>query len=120
MQATFAKPELVRIRDAVATQVSPANHFYIYGEGQRLATPIIYSATRGVVTEAEWTAWLGQIASPAPLASWNDAFAHNADLARLHDVTQFMQALYLIAKLDQTPADDALLPGAEATIRSLP
>ena len=120
LNPAFAKPELTRIRDAVATQISPANHFYIYGEGQRLANPIIYIAARGVFTEAEWTAWLGQVASPAPLASWNDAFAHNADLARLHDVAQFMQALYLVAKLDQTPADDALVPGAEAAIRSLP
>ena len=120
LNPAFGKPELARIRDAVAAQISPANHFYVYGEGQRLANPIIYIATRGVFTEAEWTAWLTQVASPAPLASWNDAFAHNSDLARVHDVAQFMQALYLIAKLDSTAADDALLPGAETAIRSLP
>ncbi len=120
LNPAFAKPELTRIRDAVAAQISPANHFYIYGEGERLANPIIYIATRGVFTQAEWTAWLTQIASPAPLASWNDAFSHNRDLARVHDVAQFMQALYLVARFDQTSADDALLPGAEAAIRSLP
>ncbi len=120
LNPAFGKGELTRIRDAIATQISPANHFYIYGEGQRLANPIIYIATRGVFTEAEWTAWLSQVASPAPLASWNDAFAHNSDLARVHDVSQFMQALYLVAKFDQNGADDALLPGAEAAIRSLP
>jgi len=120
LNPAFGKPELTRIRDAVATQISPAGHFYVYGEGQRLANPIVYIATRGVFTEAEWTAWLTQVASPAPLASWNDAFSHNADLARVHNVSQFMQALYLIAKLDSTATDDALLPGAEAAIRALP
>jgi hypothetical protein len=120
LNPAFGRPELTRIRDAVGTQISPAGHFYIYGEGQRLANPILYIAGRGVFTEAEWTAWLTQVASPAPLASWNDAFSHNADLARVHDVAQFMQALYLVAKLDSTTADDAVLPGAEAAIHTLP
>jgi hypothetical protein len=120
LNPTFGKPELTRIRDAVASQISPANHFYIYGESQRLANPILYIAGRGVFTEAEWTAWLAQVASPAPLASWNDAFAHNSDLARVHNVSQFMQVLYVVAKIDSTTADDALLPGAEAAIRVLP
>lgn len=120
LNPAFGRPELTRIRDAVATQISPAGHFYIYGEGQRLANPIIYMAGRGIFTEAEWTAWLAQVASPAPLASWNDAFSHNADLARVHNVSQFMQALYLVAKLDSTTADDALLAGADAAIRTLP
>lgn len=120
LNPAFGKPELTRIRDAIAAQISPPGHFYIYGEGQRLANPIIYIATRNVFTEAEWTAWLAQIASPAPLASWSDAFAHNADLARVHNVTQFMQALYVSARLSTNTADDALLPGAEAAIRALP
>lgn len=120
LNPAFGRPELTRIRDAVATQISPAGHFYIYGEGQRLANPIIYIATRGVFTEAEWTAWLTQIASPAPLASWNDAYSHNADLARVHNVSQFMQVLYVVARIDSTTADDVLLPGADAVIRTLP
>src|SRR6185312_5370323 len=109
-----------RIRDAVATQISPPDHFYIYGEGQRLANPILYIAGRGVFTEAEWTAWLNQVASPAPLASWDAAFAHNSDLTRVHNVSQFMQVLYVVARIDSAAADDVLLPGAEAAIRSLP
>ena len=120
LNPAFGRVELERIRDAVATQISPAGHFYIYGEGERLANPILYMAGRGVFTEAEWTAWLTRVASPAPLASWNDAFSHNVDLARLHDVAQFMQSLYLVAKLDSTTADDALLPGAEAALHTLP
>lgn len=120
LDPAFGKPELTRIRDAVATQIAPAGHFYIYGEGARLANPILYMAGRGVFTEAEWTEWLTRIASPAPLASWNDAYAHNADLARVHDVTQFMQTLYLVASLDNATQDDVLLPGARAAILTLP
>ncbi len=120
LNPAFGKGELTRIRDAVAAQISPANHFYIYGESQRLANPILYMAGRGVFSEAEWTAWLRQVASPAPLASWDEAFAHNSDLARVHNVSQFIEALYVVARLDQVAGDDVLLPGAEAAIRVLP
>lgn len=120
LNPAFGKPELTRIRDAVATQVTPPGHFYIYGEGARLANPILYMAGRGVFTEAEWTAWLNQVASPAPLGSWNQAYQHNSDLARVHDVTQFMQTLYLVASLDSATEDDVLIPGARAAILTLP
>jgi hypothetical protein len=120
LNPAFGKPELTRIRDAVATQIAPAGHFYIYGESERLANPILYIAGRGLFTEAEWTEWLAHVGSPAPLASWNDAYTHNADLARVHDMREFFMTLYAVARLDQTTADDGLLPGVEAVLRTLP
>lgn len=120
LNPAHGKPELTRIRDAIETQVAPTGHFYVYGEPARLAAPIVYIAQRGVFTEAEWTDWLAHVGAPAPLASWNDAFAHNADLARVHDVNAFFQALYIDARLDQSTEDDVLLPGAEAVLRTLP
>lgn len=120
LNPAFGKPELTRIRDAVASQISPAGHFYIYGEPARLSAPIIYMAQRNVFSAEEWTAWTTQIASPAPLASWGDAFTHNADIARAQNVTAFMQALYINARLDANADDDVLLAGAEAALKSLP
>lgn len=120
LNPAFGKPELTRIRDAIASQISPAGHFYIYGEPGRLSAPIIYMAQRKMFTEEEWTAWLTQVASPAPLASWGDAFTHNADIARAQNVAAFMQALYVNARLDSNGDDDALLPGTETALRSLP
>src|SRR5262249_35306392 len=120
LKPAFGKPELTRIRDAVASQISPAGHFYIYGEPGRLSAPIIYIAQRKMFTEAEWTAWITQVTSPAPLASWGDAFTHNADIARAQNVAGFMQALYINARLDSSADDDVLIPGAEAALQSLP
>jgi hypothetical protein len=114
LNPAFGKPELTRIRDAVAMQIAPAGHFYIYGEGQRLAAPILYMAQRNVFSEAEWTAWIAQV------AHWDGAYQHNTDLARVHDLNAFLQALYLNARLDANADDDALLPGAEAALRALP
>ena len=120
LNPAFGRAELTRIRDAVASQISPPGHFYIYGESARLAAPIIYMAQRNVFTDAEWSAWLAQVASPAPLASWGDAFTENANIARAENVSAFMQALYINAKLDGSADDDVLLPGVEAALRALP
>jgi hypothetical protein len=120
LNPALGKPELERVRDAVARQISPPGHFYIYGEADRLANPILYIAGRGVFTEAEWTAWFAQIASPAPLASWRDAYAHNVDLARVHNLSAFLRAVFSVASLDDAPADDVLLPGAKAALRGIP
>ena len=120
LNPAFGKPELTRIRDAIATQISPAGHAYVFGESERLAVPILYIAQRGVFTEAEWSEWLGRLALPAPLSSWDKAFESEAGLARVHNTKAFFQALYVNAKLDRSEADDVLLPGLEAGLLALP
>lgn len=116
----FERAALVRIRDAVATQIAPAGHFYIYGESERLARPILVIAQRNVFSAEEWSAWQAQIAAPAPLASWSDAFASQAGLARKHDVAAFFYVLWANASLSENEGVRALAPGAEAALRALP
>lgn len=120
LNPAFGKPELTRIREAVASQIAPAGHAYVFGESERLAVPILYMAQRGVFTEADWTNWLGGLAAPAPLKDWDAAFASEAGLARVHDVKAFFQALYINAKLDRSADDDVLLAGTEAGLKALP
>lgn len=108
------------IRDAVASQFAPTTHFYTYGESERLMRPILFMARRGVFTEAEWTAWFEQLMRPAPLNAWSDAFSSQAGLAKRHNMTAFIQAVWINARLSETTADDVLLPGAEAALRALP
>ncbi len=120
LNPAFGKPELTRIRDAVAAQISAPGHFYVYGESERLAAPIVFMAQRNVFSEAEWTAWLVHVSAPAPLALWDDAFSRNSDIARVHNVKAFIQAIYLYAGLDGNADDDVLAPGARAALLSLP
>jgi len=115
LNATLGKPELERIRDAIATQVSPVSHFYIHGESERLARPIIFMAQRGLITEEEWTRWFAQF----PTGGEN-MFASQAGLARRHNVNAFLQIVWLNARLSENTADDVLLPGAEAALRAMP
>ncbi len=111
---------MVAIRDAVASQVAPTTHFYTYGESERLMRPILFMARRGVFTEAEWTAWFERLMQPAPLNEWSDAFSSQAGLAKRHNMTAFIQAVWINARLSESTADDVLLPGAEAALRGLP
>lgn len=112
----LGKPELTRIRDAIATQVAPENHFYIYGEPERLARPIIFMAQRGLFTEAEWTSWFAQF----PPAAGTNLFSSQAGLARRHDVNAFLNVIYMNARISESEADDVLLPGVGAAIQAMP
>lgn len=88
------KTQLERIVRAVQRQVAPAGeHFYIYGEPDRLVRPIIYAANRGLLAPVFWSDWLQTLASPAPLANWELAFQSQAGLARMHNTKAFLRAL---------------------------
>ncbi len=86
--------QLRRILLAVQSQIAPpGEHFYIYGEGDRLAGPVVSAARRGLLEASFWSGYIGTLASPAPLKSWDDAFASQTGLARLHNVKSFLRAL---------------------------
>ncbi len=112
------RARLERLRDAVAAQVAPAGHFYVYGEPERLMVPIVMIARRGVFSEAEWTDWFARLARPDPLVSWGDAFQSQEGLARRHNLRAFLQSVWLNARRSADEADDVLLTGAEAALRA--
>lgn len=86
--------QLKRMLQAVQVQVAPpGEHFYIYGEGDRLARPVVYAARRGLLDTKFWNTYIATLASPAPMKSWDDAFNTQAGLARLHNVKTFLRAL---------------------------
>jgi len=110
------KPQLERIRDAVAGQVAPEAHFYIYGEPNRLARPIIFMAQRSVFTEQEWMTWFAQF-NPADGAN---LFGSQPGLARRHNINAFLNVIYVNARVSENVDDDTLLAGVEAAIRAMP
>ncbi|MEQ1708266.1 MAG: DUF2785 domain-containing protein [Terricaulis sp.] len=120
LNESYGREDLLRIRDALVTQIAPEGHFYIYGEHERLARPILVIAQRGVFSAEEWSAWFARIVAPAPLASWNEAYSSQAGLARKHDTAAFVQTIWINARLSENPDIQALLPGAEAALRTLP
>lgn len=115
LNPAFGKDDLERIAATIAAQVAPDSHFYIYGESERLARPIIYMAQRSLISEEEWTRYFAQFPSAG-----ENMFASQAGLARRHNVNTFLQIVWLNARMSQNTADDALLPGAEAALRAMP
>ena len=86
--------QLQTIALAVRSQIAPpGEHFYIYGEPDRLARPVLYAARRGALDASFWSGYIATLAAPAPLKTWDDAFTSQAGLARLHNVKSFLRAL---------------------------
>ena len=110
-----------RLLSAVAAQVAPAGeHSYIDGESGRLARPVLIAAQRGLYTADEWRDWLSKAASPAPLASWNDAFNSRAGLAKRHNVHAFLSALYVSARESSDQNIQSLIPGLQTALKTVP
>jgi hypothetical protein len=84
------KSQLDRILSAVSSQVAPANHFYVYGEPDRLARPVVFVLQRGLHDDAAWRAWLEAVTAPAHAQAYGSQLA----LARSHDTRAFLLALY--------------------------
>ena len=89
------KVQLERLVSAAQSQVAPASgHFYVYGESERLARPMLMAARRQLIEADWWRNLLDQISAPSPLATWDQAFNSQAGLARLHNTKSFLLVLY--------------------------
>lgn len=115
------REQLMQIRDAVASQIVPGDaHFYVYGEPERLTRPILFVAMRGAFSDEEWASWFEGIASPAPFEAWQNVFASQAGLAKLHNTKGFVQVIYLNASASDKAELDALEAAALSVMRGLP
>lgn len=116
--------QLDALAQAIASQVAPpGEHFYIYGEPERLARPIVYIAQRaaGPGDAAYWERWLAALAAPAPLPTWDAAFKSQSGLARRHNTQAFMQVLYvMVRESGDATLQQRLLPGLVAALKALP
>ena len=111
----------MNILDAVATQISPNDHFYIYGEPARLAWPITFIAMQGKVTDEKWAQWFDQFSKPDPqLDEWADAFSSQAGLAKRHNVRAFLSAVYLNASMSDDENIKSLTTHVTTALRKLP
>ena len=107
-----------RIIGALATQIAPASgHFYIYGEPERMALPLVYIAQRGIYSVEEWSEWFAGIAD---IPEGGNLYGSQATLARRHN----LQALLLVLHVNASESKDehlraTLLPAVTASLRLL-
>ncbi len=106
------------IVSAVGVQVAPKGVSYIDGESERLARPILFAASRGVMTEAQWSEWLKQLATP-PANIADKLFTSVNGLAWRHDTKAFLNALYAGVTLDADKDNDVMRAGLEGALKAM-
>jgi hypothetical protein len=108
-----------RILAAVAAQVVPeAAPAYVFGEGGRLARPVVYIAKRGLYSEAEWTAWFAAL--PPKIGDAAQAYNDTRWLARRHDLMAFLMSLYIEADQSDDKHIRELKPAIVAAVKAVP
>jgi hypothetical protein len=114
------KAQLDQMLAVIATQVAPAGeHFYVYGEGNRLAQAVFYIAKRKLHTADEWRKWFEQVSAPAPLENWGEAWTSRRGIAKHHNTMQFLTTLYLYVRESGSDFQDLVLPSLVAAIKPM-
>ncbi len=117
LNGALGKAEHETMLTAIAAQVAPqGEHFYQYGEGERLMAPVFYLARRDTLTAADWDAWFTRL-----LASYKaDAPTTQATLAQRHNLKGFLLPLYVSLQEAGNPAQKAtLLPFVTRALKAL-
>jgi hypothetical protein len=100
---------------AIASQVMPEGHFYIYGESDRLVTPVFFIGRRKIMTADEWGAWFGRLAAQRKRTT-----PMQAALAANHNLEAFLLPLYATLKQSNDSELQALmLPGVLEAMKAV-
>ncbi|MGO1072270.1 DUF2785 domain-containing protein [Lysobacter sp. CA199] len=105
-----------RILAAIAAQVVPRSHAYVFGEPERLAKPLLFTAKRGLLSDADWAAWFAAL---PPKVGKLDRADYAGWLARRHDLLAFLTGLYLQADQSEDAAIKALKPTIMAALKQM-
>lgn len=115
LNPALERAQYQRILAAVASQAVPHNgHAYVFGEPERLARPLLFTAKRGLLSAAEWEAWFAALSARvgkldrADYAGW---------LGRRHDLSAFLSGLYVQADQSDDAAIEALKPAILAALK---
>ncbi|MDF2180094.1 DUF2785 domain-containing protein [Aliiglaciecola sp. CAU 1673] len=116
----LTQSQVLEIREAIRQQLRPTvPHFYIYGEPDRMAMPILYAMMREDIAVENWQEWLVNISKPAPLKSWQQAFFSQQGLADRHNIKSFLTSLYVFIDTSKNERLLPFKPVIEQQIRSL-
>jgi len=89
LNPALGRAEHERMLAAIASQIAPSGeHFYHYGEEERLMAPVFYLSRAKTLECADWDRWLANLPAAAP-------GTRQAALARIHNLKGFLQPLYV-------------------------
>lgn len=119
LNPALTAPQLEQLLQAVAAQAVPDTaHFYIYGEGERLARPVLFAARRGLLPPAYWSAWFSALTNRAAPPAGPPT---QLSLSRLHNLKALLWPLQAtVATSSDAALNESLAPGLKAAIQQLP
>lgn len=105
---------------AIAVQVLPASpyfpHFYQFGEGERLAAPVLQLARRDTLSASDWETWFARLSA----AAGRKDSVNMASLAQRHNLKAFLLPLYVsLAESTDAAQRARLLPIVTKTLKQL-
>ena len=80
---------------------------------------MFYIAKRKLHTADEWKKWFEQVAAPAPLAKWADAWTSQRGLAKHHNTMAFLSPLYVYVRESGAEFQELVLPSIVGAIKQL-
>lgn len=105
LNPSLGRAEHEQMLAAIASQVAPpGEHFYHYGEGERLMAPVFYLSRAKTMECGDWDRWFASLATP-PAAPGT----RQAALARIHNLKGFLQPLYASISESKDEAQRACL-----------
>lgn len=105
---------------AVAAQVSPTGHSYIFGESDRLARVALFMASRSRLGSEEWAAWVEGVSQVRHVGDWSDVFFSEAGLAHRHNVRAFLSALLVGSEIGEAAGPTPLVDPVRAALGRIP
>ncbi|SDR22295.1 DUF2785 domain-containing protein [Pseudoxanthomonas sp. CF125] len=119
LNPALERPQLESMLAAIAAQAVPESaHAYVFGEPGRLARPVLYIAKRGVLADADWSAWF--LGLPARIGEREKAYSDTAWLARRHDLLAFLTSVYLEADQSADAPIKALKGPVVLALKTIP
>lgn len=116
----FDRSQLTLLRNALATQIIPANgHSYIFGESARLARPVIYMAASESIDAADWEKWFDELLAGADTDDGMTLFQSTRGLAVRHNLIGFAQAVYVASTVNDDDRLEPLRAGAQSILRAM-
>jgi len=113
LNPAYGAQDLGEIRTALLGQVrAHGQHAYTDGESERLARAVLVVMTRTELDADSWQAALRALATPAPMATWDDAWSSRQGLNTRHNLRLFLMSL-------RRGVSNTELPDRETTLATI-
>lgn len=76
---------------ALAIQIKTHQHFYHYGESERLLRPVLFIAMNSNISHEQWSIWFDRLL----VSDFDSKLVNQASLARQHNLSQFLTMFYM-------------------------